>query len=557
MKKFLTILLSVLMIASLCAFQVSADDAKVVYVGVGETWEEKGTGTKEDPYSKLSMAIKALAKVGGEIVLLTDIDLFYEYTNDVSEGEPNPSVIGDIATNGGTPFHLINPRHEAPITIRSESGARIRFKGGRHQTSWTMNGPTTFKNVTLDFSNGSYRRVYSNGYDLVFDEGTTSSGTYIYPGMSPNATDADRTSRIIKETNVVLKAGNWNYLFGSQFTNCEDDLVTNYYLLGSASITGYAAIGPMNGISFKEANLFMDTTGSIATLHAGFDGKNGSINMHIKNGSITSAFNCNMEIGGGTKELKAINVNYMGGKIYPTIKGTGSTAKSTNLNVLSGATAPKSVDMTIGVLGAPASMDPPSNPRYLKTDDAKIKASTKAQIKPETDIVINLDTNTDGGLVVFKKGYDFSFNKTTEEDDTKNDWDPEFTIPDLDEEGKIKIDEKTGEEQYLKITYGTPLYRAGFEKGAKSVTLTKTTDGVIETRELEGLSVGEYVVYVYGVGYEEPLATVEFTVTENPVNADDDKPGELPDTGDEIVFVAIAAIVSAMAAAFVLRRKAI
>ncbi|MBE6552137.1 MAG: hypothetical protein E7665_08395 [Ruminococcaceae bacterium] len=560
MKKFLATLLVAMMLVSLCAFQVSAD-SKVVYVGAGDTWEEKGTGTKADPYSKISMAFKALAATGGEIIIVEDINLVYEYTNDVSEGEPN---IPDIGSSAEMAFHFLNPHHAYPITVRSESAddiKKITFAGHRNNTSWSMNGPTTFKNITLDFSNGTYRRFYSNGYDLVFDEGSSSPGTYLYPGISNYATAEDKIARKVTNSSIVLKDGSYGYLFGTQVNNVGDELVTNYYVIGKATVTGYASPGPMNNLTFKEANLYIDTTGSVTNVYYGHGLKNGTVNVYQKSGAVT-----NYQLQPSTtKEPDAVdikaNINVYGGTVGNVNAPFASALEFTTINVASGVTVPAVSGLTFGTASAAPDFTPKSYVGFAPNADAKATLKTTAEIKPNTDVVFTVEGAKEGGIAIFKKGYDLSFTDTkidVENGDETTDYDPAFKYPKLDEEGNIKVNDK-GEEQYQQYVYGSPLMK-GFVVDGKA-TLNKDSEGVIksindgEYAALEGLAVGEYVAYFYAPGASAATASVEFLVTENPKVVEPSKPSV--DTGDEIVWIVLATLVSAMAAAVVYNKKRI
>jgi len=501
MKKFLTILLSVLMIASLCAFQVSAE-AKVVYVGGEATVEEKGTGTKDDPFSKLSLAIKALAKTGGEIVLLSDIDLLYEYTNDTSV-TLDKAVIGSNADN---PCHIFNPTHAGDIVIRSESADAIKtiyFKAQRTVSSWSMGGNTTFKNVKFDFkTDGTYKRVFANGYDLIFDEGTTAIGTdtYFYPGISYFTTEQDKVSRKVTDNKIVFKSGSWGYLFGAQLTNCGADLNYTYYVLGSASIAGYAAPGTYYKTPFGNANLVVDTTGTIAAIHSAHSAGVGTVNISILNGNVTAI---NYKTLADSEAMKAINVSIAGGTVGKVV-GTGTTAEANNLYVKDGLTV-TATDITAAKLTSDLSYTVPGAAAACVADPtAKL---TVSGAKPNAEIKVDVTANTNGAVAIYAKDYDLA-------------------------EG-----------------YGAPLMVSYVNASDKSVTLVKEA-----TEETEaGLAEGEYVAVFYAAGYADAVANTAFTVKAGSEGGE----GTAVPTGDEVVFVAIAVIVSAMAAAFVLRRKAI
>ncbi len=273
----------------------AGEGKRVVYVdGYGQS--SKGDGSEENPFAKLSLAIADLKDTGGEIVLLSDIDLVNEYKGEL------PDITYDLTLN------LVNPEHSKCITIRSKEPADrkiIRFSVTRTSATWTMGGPTIFENIYFSFgekdevgNSYSYKRIYSNGYPLVMGEGCDSgSSTYFHTGVSPYETKERESDP--ENDFIVFKSGSWSFLFGpsTEYTKGRADYA--YYILGDATVSGYIAVGPLGRIFTDRARLYVNTTGSVKTIHSAYTIGKGDVDVYLDKGTITSVQSKSLEGGTG------------------------------------------------------------------------------------------------------------------------------------------------------------------------------------------------------------------------------------------------------------------
>lgn len=323
-NRFFAVVLAVLFMLSMFPFTAFAADGKrIVYVeAYGQA--SNGDGSRDYPFGKLSVAIEDLKDTGGEIVLLSDIDLVNEYVGVM------PDVTYDLTLN------VVNPEHKKCITIRSEDPddrKKIRFSVSRSSATWTMGGPTIFENIYFSFAEKDeygnsyvYKRIYSNGYPLVMGDGCDSgSSTYFHTGLSPFDTQERESDP--ENDYIVFKSGSWSFLFGPNTPYSKGRPEYSYYILGNASITGYIAVGPLSSIFIDKASLYVNTTGSVKTVHSAYSIGKGDVDVYLDKGTVTTVES--KSLSGGTGDAFSC---YVSGASVGKINGDhGGTMEETRL----------------------------------------------------------------------------------------------------------------------------------------------------------------------------------------------------------------------------------
>lgn len=324
-RRFFAAALALFFVISLLpCTSLAAEGKRIVYVDAyGQA--SKGDGSEEDPFAKLSLAIEDLKDTGGEIVLLSDIDLVNEY----------PGVLPEITYD--LRLDLVNPHHSKCITIRSKDPAdrkKIRFSITRSSATWTMGGPTIFENIYFSFNEKdeqgnsySYKRIYSNGYPLVMGDGCDSgSSTYFHTGVSPYETENRESDP--ENDYIVFKSGSWSFLFGPSTAYTKGKADYAYYIMGNATVTGYIAVGPLSRVFVEKARLYVNTTGSVKTIHSAYTIGKGDVDVYLDKGTITNVESKSLEGGAGG----IFSCYWSGAKISGKINGNSSgTMEETRL----------------------------------------------------------------------------------------------------------------------------------------------------------------------------------------------------------------------------------
>ena len=171
-KKILSAILAVMLVLSLAAFTVSADEELAYWVEVGAT----GNGTEDDPFGTLPDAIAALGGKDGTIYVYGSYDI--------------------------TKFNA--PAWEGMVTVTGVSSDSIITVSD--SGSATFNGDITFKDIA--FSIGKNAHFNPQGTTLIMDGGEESQfNSFMHLSMFGNT--------IVDEANFVLESGHIATLYAA------------------------------------------------------------------------------------------------------------------------------------------------------------------------------------------------------------------------------------------------------------------------------------------------------------------------------------------------------
>ena len=256
-KKILSAILAVMLVLSLAAFTVSADEELAYWVEAGAT----GKGTEDDPFGTIDEAILALNGKDGIVY-----------------------VYGAFNMTG---FNA--PKWEGMITIKGvNSDSIITLDDGK---SAVFNGDTTFKDI--GFSIGKNTHFNPQNAILIMDAGEDSKfESFMHLAMYG--------STIVEEGNFVLESGYVDvlYAFGGYCTSLANGV------MGDANLTING--GKVKSISLT-ADAFMETQTGISV------GGNGNI---IVNGGEVGQIVVNREAM-VPEIMGALNIIFNNGTVKP------------------------------------------------------------------------------------------------------------------------------------------------------------------------------------------------------------------------------------------------
>ena len=164
-KKIFAALLAVMLVLSLAAFTVSADDENAVWVEAGAT----GKGTEDDPFGTLDEAILALGGKDGTVYVYGNYDI--------------------------TAFKA--PAWEGMVTIKGVSADSILTV--QKSAGIVFNGDVTFKDILTEI--GEFAHFNTNGTKMIVDFGEDATFKYMF--HTPALGNA-----IVEENYIEFLSGN-------------------------------------------------------------------------------------------------------------------------------------------------------------------------------------------------------------------------------------------------------------------------------------------------------------------------------------------------------------
>ena len=284
-KKILSAVLAVMLVLSLSAFVVSADDELAYYVEAGAT----GNGTEDSPFGTIDEAILALGGKDGTVYVYGAYDM--------------------------TAFKA--PAWEGMVTIAGASSDSILTV--QKSAGIIFNGDVTFKDILTEI--GEYAHFNPNGTKMICDFGEDAEFKYMFhlPALGNAIVEEGYTEWNSGTVGTVHFCGGYSTSYANGVMG-DNTIIVNGGTIKQLSISADKYMDNMTGISVGgNANIVINggTVGAIGTNEATPPEIMGALNIIFNNGmEAPEKFAYPEEtVAGGVY----IVYSEEGGKIMPTV----------------------------------------------------------------------------------------------------------------------------------------------------------------------------------------------------------------------------------------------
>ena len=293
MKRFLSLLIAVVMVLSTVPVVSFAEDAVTIYIDP-KNGSNENNGTEASPVQNFTTAYSLLQETGGTIVMLSSV--YYAGTYNF-------------------------PTCDYPVTVKGKTGA----EGIRIGANIIVNGDTTFRNMTFTLLKASTSTmICGNGHKLVIGEGITvvpfenETDTYYF------CLQGGHPSNAVVNTDLTVRSGQWRNVYAGSYSKTATGNAKFTMTGGTAATVAAGYSGSTNG----NVEMAFSGTATVNNIYAGAwttGNVGGSSTVTLGHGASFLNLFCGTNGSGSiTGTATVVYDGYDG--TYTSIRGKGNTS---------------------------------------------------------------------------------------------------------------------------------------------------------------------------------------------------------------------------------------